>query len=156
MVFVFPFLTYLVWESLVPSMLLQITLFCSSCGWIVFHCVYVPHFWIHSSVNGCLGCFHVLAIVNSVAISTEKKIMDLENRLVVAKGKGEGVGWFGSLGLIGTDRCLWNGLAMRSCCVALGNMSSYLWWSMILCKNRMCTYMCNWVTMLYSRKNCIW
>ena len=57
------------WESLVPSMLLQMTLFCSSCGWIVFHCVYVPHFWIHSSVNGCLGCFHVLAIVNTAAVN---------------------------------------------------------------------------------------
>ena len=30
-------------------------------------------------------------------LSTEKKIMDLENRLVVAEG--EGVGWLGSLGL---------------------------------------------------------
>jgi len=26
--------------------------------------------------------------------------MDLENRLVVAKGEGEGVGWIGNLGLI--------------------------------------------------------
>ena len=33
-------------------------------------------------------------------LSTEKKIMDLENRLVVAKGEGEGVGWIGSLGFI--------------------------------------------------------
>ena len=31
-------------------------------------------------------------------LSTEKKLMDLENRLVGAKG--EGVGWTGSLGLI--------------------------------------------------------
>ena len=30
---------------------------------------------------------------------TEKKLMDLENRLVVAKGEGEGVGWTGNLGL---------------------------------------------------------
>ena len=30
---------------------------------------------------------------------TEKKILDLENRLVVAKGDGEGVGWTGNLGL---------------------------------------------------------
>ena len=30
-------------------------------------------------------------------LSTEKKIMDLENRLVVAKGEGEGVGGTGSL-----------------------------------------------------------
>ncbi len=28
-------------------------------------------------------------------LSTEKKIMDLENRLVVAMGEGEGVGWMG-------------------------------------------------------------
>ena len=31
-------------------------------------------------------------------LSTEKKIMDLENRLVVAQG--EGVRWIGSLGLM--------------------------------------------------------
>ena len=59
-------------------------------------------------------------------LSTEKKIMDLENRLVVAKGEGEGVGWMGCLGLTDADYCLWNGLAMRSCCVALGTMSSHL------------------------------
>ena len=33
-------------------------------------------------------------------LSTEKKIMDLENKLVVAKGEGEGVEWTGNLGLI--------------------------------------------------------
>ena len=31
-------------------------------------------------------------------LSIEKKIMDLENRLVVAKGEGEGMGWTGNLG----------------------------------------------------------
>ena len=30
-------------------------------------------------------------------LSKEKKLMDLENRLVVAKGEGEGVGGTGSL-----------------------------------------------------------
>ena len=35
-------------------------------------------------------------------LSTEKKIMNMENRLVVVKGEGEGVGWLGSLGLIYT------------------------------------------------------
>ena len=39
-----------------------------SCGWVVFHCVYVPHLLIHSSVYGYLGCFHVLAIANSAAM----------------------------------------------------------------------------------------
>ena len=36
---------------------------------------------------------------------TEKKIMDLENRLVVAKGGGKD--W--ELGIIDADYCLWNG-----------------------------------------------
>ena len=61
-----------------------------------------------------------------VNIFTEKKIMALGNRLVVAKGEGEGSGGTGSLGLIDVDSCPWNGLAMRSCCMALRTMSSYL------------------------------
>ena len=58
-------------------------------------------------------------------VYTEKKIMDMENRLVVAKREGEGVGWMGNLGLIDENYCLWSGLAMKSCCVALGTMSSH-------------------------------
>ena len=42
-------------------------------------------------------------------LSTEKKIMDLENRLVVAKREGEGVWWMGSLGLIDANYGLWTG-----------------------------------------------
>ena len=41
-------------------------------------------------------------------LSTGKKLMDLENRLVVAK-EGEGVGWTGNLELINANVCLWNG-----------------------------------------------
>ena len=56
--------------------------------------------------------------------STEKKLMDLEDRLVVAEG--EGVGWTGKLGLIEANYCIRNGEAMRSCCMALGTISSHL------------------------------
>ena len=42
-------------------------------------------------------------------LSTEKKIMDLEKRLMVAKGKGERVRWIGNLGLIDANYYLWNG-----------------------------------------------
>ena len=59
-------------------------------------------------------------------LSTEKKLMDMQNRPVVAKVEREGVGWIGSLGLTDANYYLWNGLAMRSCCVALGILSGHL------------------------------
>ena len=85
-------------------------------------------------------------------ISTEK-LMDLENRLVVAKG--EGVGWIGSLGLIDANYCLWNGLAMSSCCVALGSMSSHLWWSLIMWQKE-CVHVCVTGSPCYTvEKKCV-
>ena len=59
-------------------------------------------------------------------LSTEKKIMDLENRLAVAQGEQEEVGGIGNLGLMDANYCFWNGLTMRACCVALSTMSRYL------------------------------
>ena len=59
--------------------------------------------------------YHKISLVSGIGymapmnLSTEKKLMDLQNRLVVARGEGEGVGWMGCLGLIDADSCLWNG-----------------------------------------------
>ena len=44
-----------------------------------------------------------------VNLSIEHKLMDIENRLVVAKGEGERVGWTGSLRLVDADYCIWSG-----------------------------------------------
>ena len=42
-------------------------------------------------------------------LPTEKKLRDLENRLVITKGDGEGVGWIGNLVLVDASYCIWNG-----------------------------------------------
>ena len=44
----------------------------------------------------------------------EKKLMDLENRLVVAKMEEEGVGWTGNLGLIDANYFIWNEILLYS------------------------------------------
>ena len=41
-------------------------------------------------------------------LPTEKKLRDLENRLLVAKGKGDGVECTGNLELIDANYCIWN------------------------------------------------
>ena len=41
---------------------------------------------------------------------------------------------------------------MRSCCIALGTISSHLGWSMIMWEKIVCIGMCDWVTLMYSRK----
>ena len=42
-------------------------------------------------------------------LSTEMKIMDMENRLVIAKEEEEGEGQIGNLGLIDANYWFWNG-----------------------------------------------
>jgi len=81
-------------------------------------------------------------------LSTEKKIMDLQNRLVAAWGEREGVGGIRSLGLMDANYLSWNGLAMRSCCVSLRTMSRYLHCNTTMGGKSMYTCMCNLVHML--------
>ena len=51
-------------------MLLQMALFCSLL-WLsnILLCIYIYHILIHSSLDGYLGCFYVLAIVKSAAVN---------------------------------------------------------------------------------------
>ena len=58
-----------VWQSLGPFMLLLMTLFHSFFMAEWYSDVYVYHIFIHSSVDGHLGCFHGLVIVNSAAVN---------------------------------------------------------------------------------------
>ena len=45
-----------------------ISFFLCVCGWVVLHCLYVPHLYPFMQ-NRYFGCFHVLAIVNRAAMS---------------------------------------------------------------------------------------
>ena len=40
------------------------------CDRVMFHCIYICHIFIRSSVYGHLGCFHVLTVVNDAAVNT--------------------------------------------------------------------------------------
>ena len=56
--------------------------------------------------------YHMISLLSGIQYmaqmnpSTDKKLMGLENRLVVAKGQGEGVGWTESLGLVNANYCI--------------------------------------------------
>ena len=58
--------------------------------------------------------YHMTSLVSGIQymaqmkLSTEKKIMDLKNRLVVDKEDGVGMGWTWSLGLIDANYCIWS------------------------------------------------
>ena len=51
--------------------------------------------------------YHVMSLICGIKVrhkwtypQNRNRPMDMENRLVVATGKGEGVGWTGSMGLV--------------------------------------------------------
>ena len=67
-------LLHLVWQPQHPSILLQMALL-HSFLWksniiYIYIYIYISHtFFIHSSTDGHLGCFHILAIGNSAAVN---------------------------------------------------------------------------------------
>ena len=64
-----PDLLHLEWLSQCPSVVLQMALFHSFYGWATFHCDMYHIFFIHSSISGHLGCFHVVAVVENAVMS---------------------------------------------------------------------------------------
>ena len=68
MVFVFLFLTYSLSMRVSSSIHVAANVICPFYGWIIFHCVYVPHFnpFIY---QWTFRLFYVLAIVNSAAMN---------------------------------------------------------------------------------------
>ena len=44
-------------------------------GRVILHRVDIPHSVFHSSVDGQLGCFHPLAVMNSAAVNTVHRLL---------------------------------------------------------------------------------
>ena len=86
-------------------------------------------------------------------LSTEKKHVDLETRGGGCRRRrwGEWRGWTGNLGFIDANCCLWSGWAVRSCCVALGTVSSPLWSTVEgSVRGRTCVCVCVYVWLGHS------
>ena len=67
-------------------------------GQIIFHYVYTYHnFFIYLSISGYLRCFHVLAIINNVAVNVRLQISFQDNDFV-SFGYRYGSGIAGSYG----------------------------------------------------------
>ena len=86
-------------------------------------------------------------------ISTEKKIMVLENRFVTVWREREGVGGIGRLGLTDANYCSWNGFTMRYCCVALRTKSRYLYCNTTMGGKIMYTLCVTWSPCYTVEKN---
>ena len=43
-------------------------------GWVIVCCARVHRIFMHSSVAGCLGCLHVLVVVNSAVVNTGVRV----------------------------------------------------------------------------------
>ena len=71
-------------------------------GWVMYHCIYVPSFFIHSSVDGYLRCVHVLAIINSDAMNTGVHV----SWIAVYSGHMPSSGIAGSYDALGLPRWL--------------------------------------------------
>lgn len=53
--------------------------YCFFCDGVVIHCIHVPPL-LYSSVDGHLGCFHILAVVNNAEVNQLSLIITNKNK----------------------------------------------------------------------------
>ena len=102
-------------------------------------------------------------MTNQTYLMKQKQTHNIENRLVIATGMRIG-GGTGHLGLADVSYYVQNGQTTRPYRKAQGSIFNILWYYFIFhyvpliqtivganIKKRMCVYMYNWITLLYSR-----
>ena len=67
-----------------------------------------------------------LNMAKTILSTKQRQITVKENRLGVARVRGEGVEWIGSLGLVDANCYIWNGWAMGSYCTAHGTVYDWI------------------------------
>ena len=76
-------------RNIAPFMLLQIALIYLFCGYSIAYMYHI--FLIHSSVDGHLGCFHVLDIVNKHVYFSMKVLSGYMPRSGIARSYGSSI-----------------------------------------------------------------
>ena len=73
-------------------------------GWVVFHCIYIV--CIYLSIDGNLGCFHILAIIDNAAMNIEVHVSFLISVFFICLYINPGVELLGHMAIFRFLRCL--------------------------------------------------
>ena len=90
---------------------------------------------------------------NDLSTKQKQQSRDMESRLVVASGEAGGSGMDGEFGVVRSERLHLEWISSGVLLYSIGNSVQCLGWELggRGYENKACSYMCDWVTLLYNR-----